>query len=82
MLVFIGSKFGKNGFSSLSTMACDGRTDGQTDDLNMFPENIKTAKRLNILKLIDSRVAEEFAEDLDGKLADAKQGDQTSVEEK
>ena len=36
MLVYIGTKFGQNRFSSLGAMACeygrtDGRTDGQTD---------------------------------------------------
>ena len=39
------------------------------------PQGQNTAKRLNILKLKNSKVAEEFAADLDGRLADTIQSD-------
>ena len=45
------------------------------------PQGQNTAKRLNVTKLKNSKVADEFAEDLDGRLADVLQSEQTSIEE-
>lgn len=45
------------------------------------PQGQKTAKRLNVSKLKSSRVAEEFVDDLEGRLPDTPQEDGTSVEE-
>ena len=45
------------------------------------PQGQKSAKRLDVTKLRSSKTAEQFAEDLKGKLLQTRQVDQTNVEE-